>query len=124
MSRRQQAGIAFAALAIACAAQPGPVQAHHNDWAAPLVGGALGGYALSSIVSSVSQSKQSHTSSAPPPSPTYYGPVREYVPVTAAPISSTSSVEARLRQLDQLAAGGYITQQEYQSRRTAILNGL
>jgi hypothetical protein len=123
MSRRQQAGIAFGALAMACAAQPGPVQAHHNDWAAPLVGGALGGYALSSIVSGVSQSKQSHTSSAPPP-PTYYEPVREYEPVTAAPISSTSSVEARLRQLDQLAAGGYITQQEYQSRRTAILNGL
>ena len=28
-----------------------PAQAHHNDWAAPLVGGALGGYALGTLVS-------------------------------------------------------------------------
>ena len=26
-----------------------PARAHHNDWAAPLVGGALGGYALGTL---------------------------------------------------------------------------
>jgi hypothetical protein len=98
-----------------------PAQAHHNDWAAPLVGGALGGYALSSIVGAEQQKAKAASSPTyvVPASPTYYQPVREYVPV-----SSTSSIEARLRQLDQLAAGGYITQQEYQQRRATILNGL
>jgi hypothetical protein len=98
-----------------------PARAHHNDWAAPLVGGALGGYALSSIVGAEQQKARAASSPsyvAPPPT-TYYAPVREYVPV-----NSTSSIEARLKQLDQLAAGGYITQQEYQQRRAAILNGL
>jgi hypothetical protein len=98
-----------------------PAQAHHNDWAAPLVGGALGGYALSSIVGAEQQKAKAASSPsyvAPPPT-TYYAPVREYVPV-----SSTASIETRLKQLDQLAAGGYITKEEYQQRRAAILNGL
>jgi hypothetical protein len=37
---------------------------------------------------------------------------------------STGSIEARLRQLDQLAAGGYITPAEYKERRAEILDGL
>jgi hypothetical protein len=112
---------AGAVLAGSLALTSPPAQAHHNDWAAPLVGGALGGYALSSIVSS--QERRARAASSPtyvaPASPTYYQPVREY-----APASSTSSIEARLKQLDQLAAGGYITKEEYQQRRAAILDGL
>jgi hypothetical protein len=112
---------AGAALGSALALSGLPAQAHHNDWAAPLVGGALGGYALSSIVGAEQQ--KARAASSPtyvvPSTPTYYEPVREYVPA-----SSTASIEARLKQLDQLAAGGYITQQEYQTRRAAILNRL
>jgi hypothetical protein len=51
---------------------------------------------------------------------TYVEPVPQYMP--AGP--STSSIEARLRQLDQLAAGGYITPAEYKERRAEILDGL
>jgi hypothetical protein len=37
-------------------------------------------------------------------------------------MTSTASIEAQLNQLDKLAAGGYITPAEYESRRKAILN--
>ena len=40
----------------------------------------------------------------------------------AAP--ATKSVEARLEELDKLAANGYITQDEYKTRRQAILDGV
>jgi hypothetical protein len=102
----------------AATAAGAPAQAHHNDWAAPLVGGALGGYALSSLV----QSSRQRAAQPTHVTPTYVEPVQEYVP--AAPAGGTASVEARLRQLEQLAAQGYITQQEYQQRRQAILNSL
>ena len=35
-----------------------------------------------------------------------------------------ASIEDQLNQLDKLAAAGYITPQEYQARRNAILNQL
>jgi hypothetical protein len=103
-------GAVFAALSVASDA----AQAHHNDWAAPLVGGALGGYALGSLVS---DSRQRTEKVYETPAPVYYEPA----PVYYTP--STASIEARLKQLDALAAGGYITPQEYQTRRTQILNG-
>src|SRR3712207_8170220 len=80
-------GAAFAA---------GPAQSRHNDWGLPLIGGALGGYALGNYLG---QSERPRTTT------TYVEPVPQYY-APAGP--STASVEARLRQLDQLAAGGYI----------------
>ncbi len=38
--------------------------------------------------------------------------------------TATESVEDRLRTLDKLAAGGYITKQEYDARKKAILESL
>jgi hypothetical protein len=108
------------AVAAGCLGLSGaPASARHNDWAAPLVGGALGGFALGSIVDSMQNRSRPQTTYV---EPAYVAPVPEYVPV-AAP-RNTSSIEARLRQLDQLAAGGYISKQEYDARRQAILNGL
>jgi hypothetical protein len=95
-------GAAFAA---------GPAQARHNDWGLPLIGGALGGYALGNYLG---QSERPRTTT------TYVEPVPAYAPVGP----STGSIEARLRQLDQLAAGGYITPAEYKERRAEILDGL
>jgi hypothetical protein len=85
--------------------------AAHNDWGLPLIGGALGGYALSSLISNRER----------PRTTTYVEPVPQYH-APAGP--STASIEARLRQLDQLAAGGYITPAEYKERRAEILDGL
>lgn len=42
----------------------------------------------------------------------------------AAPAASTSSTEQKLAELDKLAAGGYITKEEYQARRKAIIDAI
>jgi hypothetical protein len=91
----------------------GTAQAH-NDWALPLLGGAVGGYALKSFMGSEQQKSASHAQ------PVYVAPTPAYV----VPSSPTRSVETRLRELDSLAANGYITHQEYEQRRQAILNGI
>ena len=46
----------------------------------------------------------------------------QQVQQTSAPASS--SVEDRLKELDKLAANGYITKDEYKVRRQTILDGL
>ncbi len=106
----------LAVFAVAAVAAAGTAHAHHNDWAAPLVGGALGGYALGTLVADQKPRTEKVYESAP--APVYYS-TPAYVPMT-----STASIEAQLNQLDKLAAGGYITPAEYQSRRKAILNEL
>ena len=95
----------------------GTAQAHHNDWAAPLVGGALGGYALSSLVNAEEAKSKPTTTYVEPAyvAPAYVAPAPVYA-------TGTASTEARLRELDALAANGYITPQEYEQRRQAILN--
>jgi len=40
----------------------------------------------------------------------------------AAPPPATQSTQQRLEELDKLAAGGYITQEEYKAKRQAILD--
>lgn len=40
------------------------------------------------------------------------------------PPAATESIEDRLRTLDELAAGGFITKQEYDARKKAILDSL
>ena len=118
MGSRRNLG-AVAALAAGIGLAGAPAQAHHNDWAAPLVGGALGGYALGSLVSS-SEAKQKVYEE---PAPVYYAPPP--APAYVAPaVPAASTIEAQLTQLDKLAAGGYITPQGYQTRRTALLNEL
>ncbi|MFO1050128.1 MAG: hypothetical protein U1E52_19790 [Geminicoccaceae bacterium] len=107
------------ALAAGSLALGAPADAHHNDWAAPLVGGALGGYALGSLVSNYDKPKtQTVYETAPAPAPVYYPPPP---PPAYVPMTSTATIEAQLNQLDRLAAGGYITPAEYQARRKAIL---
>ncbi len=105
---RPVAAIAAAAMVATAAI---PAQAG-NSWALPLLGGAVGGYAISSFVNS--------RKSQPPPPPVHHTAPR---PVAPAP-SPVASTEARLQQLDQLAAGGYITKAEYAQRRQAILDTL
>ena len=95
----------------------GPAQAHHNDWGLPLVGGALGGYALGALVSN-SKARSERVSETP--ATVYREPVTTYVPA----VPSASTIEAQLNQLDKLAAGGYITPEEYKTRRQALLNQL
>ena len=110
----RRCGIALVTTALLASAGAAPAQAG-NSWALPLVGGALGGYAISSFVNS--------RKSEPAPAPVHHAAPRpvEYVP---APAAAPPTAEARLKQLDQLAAGGYITKAEYNQRRQAILSTL
>ena len=63
------------ALAVGLVGASGVAQAHHNDWAAPLVGGALGGYALGTVVSDYShKSEAPSTTYVEEPAPVYYTP--------------------------------------------------
>jgi hypothetical protein len=94
----------------------------HSDWGLPLVGGLVGGYGLSYLMNREKEQK--------PPAPTYVTPAHVapvYATPTAPPPSAAStaaSIEHQLNVLDDLAAKGYITKEEYQSRRQALLNQL
>lgn len=101
--RRRAIPVAIGLLAVLAAA---PAQAG-SSWALPLVGGALGGYALHSLVQS--------RSAPPAPHP---------APHPVAPPAQPASAQVRLQQLDQLAASGLITPAEYKQRRQAIINTL
>jgi hypothetical protein len=91
----------------------------HNDWGLPLVGGLVGGYALSGMMHQREQRSREQTVAAP----VYAAPAA--VPAAPAPAASTaSSIEHQLNVLDDLAAKGYITKDEYQSRRQALLDQL
>jgi len=43
---------------------------------------------------------------------------------SAAPAAAQPSVEQRIQELDKLAAGGYITPEEYKAKKQSILSGL
>jgi len=107
--------IAVATAALLAASAAAPAQAG-NSWALPLIGGAVGGYAISSFVNS--------RKSEPPPPPVHHTapPPVAYVP--PPPAAAPATAQARLQQLDQLAAGGFITKAEYEQRRQAILSTL
>ena len=88
----------------------------HHDWGLPLVGGLVGGYALSSLMHQREDRPRERVVSQP----VYVTPAPTYV----APAPSAATIEHQLNVLDELAAKGYITQSEYQARRQALLNEL
>jgi hypothetical protein len=89
----------------------------HNDWGLPLVGGLVGGYALSGMM----HQREGRAREQTVAEPVYVAPAAP-APVAAAP--TASSIEHQLNVLDDLAANGYITKSEYQARRQALLNQL
>jgi hypothetical protein len=94
----------------------------HNDWGLPLVGGLVGGYGLSYMMNRDRESRREYVQ----PAPTYVVPAAPAAAPAAAPSagSTAASIEHQLNVLDDLAAKGYITKDEYQSRRQALLNQL
>jgi hypothetical protein len=83
-----------------------PIVAAHSDGAVWGIGGLLAGSMLTKAVDKKHQS-QPKQSTAPAPAP-------------AAPMTS----EQKIQQLNTLAAGGYITPQEYKTEKQAILNSI
>jgi hypothetical protein len=120
------AGMAAAA-SIGLDARPGHA---HNDWGLPLVGGLAGGFALSSMMhrgyggGGGGRERVYEEPAYAAPAPTYVEPAPTYAAPAAPGAPSAATIEHQLNVLDQLAAKGYITQEEYQARRQALLNEL
>ena len=80
----------------------------HNDWGLPLVGGLVGGYALSGMMHQREERSREQTVAEPvyaAPAPVYAAPAAPAAAPTAA------SIEHQLNVLDDLAAKGYITKE-------------
>lgn len=105
-----------ATVAIGFGSRPGLA---HNDWGLPLVGGLVGGYALSSMMHRADRPRERVYEQ-----PVYAAPAPVYAAPAAPAAPTAASIEQQLNVLDQLAAKGYITQSEYQARRQALLNQL
>ena len=100
---------------VTCAASAGllafsaPAQADGAGWF-------LGGMVTSRVLSNAERRTQAEEAQAYRPAPQ---PVQQ---VQAQP--AKSSKERQLQDLDRLAAGGYITPQEYKDRRKAVLDSM
>jgi hypothetical protein len=99
----------------------------HSDWALPFMGGLMAGHVATNFAMAQRERTEALRSMAyggegggyGRPMPYGYGPPRPTYAAPAAP-----SPEQQLNTLDQLAAGGYITPEEYRARRQAILNSM
>jgi hypothetical protein len=97
----------------ACAASAGllafsaPARADGAGWF-------LGGMVTSKVLNNMERQTQAQESQAyrPAPQPVQHAPAQPARP----------SKETQLQELDRLAAGGYITPQEYKERRQAVLS--
>ena len=102
--------VAVLAAAMSISAYAPNVSAGHG--AAWGIGGLLAGGMLTKAYDSSKEKRQQTAAYAPPPR------------AATAPASSTMTIEQKLDELNKLAAGGYITPQEYKAKKQAILDAL
>ena len=105
--------------------------ARADNWAAPFIGGLIGGHVLTNFSRERREQTMALQEMARNRPPAYAPAYREPAysapapaPAAAPAQTSATSIEQKLNVLDQLAAKGYITKEEYQRRREAILNSL
>lgn len=100
---------------VACATSAGLV-AFSAPARADGAGWFLGGMVTSKVLTNMDRQTQAQEAQAyrPPPQPVQQAPAPQARP----------SKETQLQNLDRLAAGGYITPQEYKDRRQAILSSM
>lgn len=118
MTRLRSTGLGIVAVALGMGLGASPGQAHHSDWGLPLVGGMVGGYALSSMMHR--RDEQQAYQQPAQVQPVYVTPAAPAAPA----VPSATSIEDKLNVLDQLAAKGYITPDQYKARRQALLDQL
>lgn len=93
------------------------------------IGGALAGHVVSGAVDrSKRQTRAAEQQAAAAQSQPVYqqaAPVyQQAAPAPSAAPAAQPSVEQRIQQLDKLAAGGYITPEEYKAKKQSILNSM
>ena len=97
----------------------------HSDWAAPFMGGLLAGHVATNFAMAQRERTEALRSMAYGGGGGGYGRPMPYGLWTAAPpLPLRRRPQQQLNTLDRLAAGGYITPEEYQARRQAILNSM
>lgn len=99
---------------VACAASAGLLAFSSPALADSGAGWFIGGVVTAKVVNNMERRTQAQEAQASRPAPQ---PVHQAPAPPAKP-----SKESQLQELDRLAAGGYITPQEYKDRRKAILD--
>lgn len=88
-------------------------------------GAFLGGMVTSRVLGSLRRSAQAQEQQAQAAQAQAAAAQRPVPQVAApAPAPAQSSPQQRIQQLDKLAAGGYITPEEYKAKKKAILDSL
>lgn len=100
------------ATAVLCAMYLGCSSAVASD-----AGAFIGGMITSRVLNNMEQRTQAEQVQAYNSSARAQQPAQPAAPAAASP-------QQKLDQLDKLAAGGYITKEEYQTRRKAILDSM
>ena len=120
-SRLLAGSMVMAGVLVAGIAGSAPAHAH-SDWAAPFLGGIMAGRVLTNM----QEQRQQQTRAMQEMAGEGGGSSGEYNsrPAYHSAPPPQPSPQQQLQQLDQLAAGGYITPQQYKERREAILNGM
>jgi hypothetical protein len=84
------------------------------------IGGALAGHVVSRAVNRSERRTRAEESQAY----SQQQVARPAAPAPSAAPAAQPSAEQRIQQLDKLAAGGYITPEEYKAKKQSIVNGL
>ena len=81
-------------------------------------GAFIGGAVTAKVLSNMNRQTQAQEQQA-------YNSSQQAAPAPApAPAPAAQSPEQRIAQLDKLAAGGYITPEEYKAKKKAIIDGM
>ena len=101
---------------------PGYVPKVYSHDGATFLGGMLAGHVVGGMVrrSRIRTAAEVHQAYGQPRSVQQAAPAPAPAPAPAA----KPTVQQRLQELDKLAAGGYITPQEYKAKKKAIIDGI
>jgi hypothetical protein len=106
------------AFTIGFTVMPGFVPKAYSGKGAAFLGGMVAGHLVTGAVERSERRTRAEEYQAYEPPRTY----RQAAPASAPAAQPTA--QQRLDQLDKLAAGGYITPQEYKAKKKAILDGM
>ena len=110
------------ALTIGFTVMPGFVPKVYSHDGAAFLGGMLAGHVVGGMVrrSRIRTAAEVHQAYGQPRSVQQAAPAPAPAPAPAA----KPTVQQRLQELDKLAAGGYITPEEYKAKKKAIIDGI
>ena len=106
---RASVGVAVCVMLAASIGFSGTVRADST------AGGFIGGLVTAKVLSNMERRTQAQETQAYAPRPQPVRQAPQQAPATLTP-------QQQLQQLDQLAAGGYVTPEEYKARKKAIMD--